>query len=311
MDLHRRGVPFRLRGGIRFFEQAHIKDILAFPRVIQNGFDETAWLRILPQLPRVGEKTAGKFWRHIAADDSPLAAALDAGAVQCLPPAAREDFETMRDMLIKAAAADTPANLLEIVLNGYYREFLQDEYDNARRRLDDVYGVIDFAREYGKLDEFLSELALVGESDSQEITGRAVDRATVVLSTIHQAKGLEWEVVFIPWLTAGRFPVGSAENRMEDEEEERRIFHVAVTRAKNELFLIAPKTVPDNEGRPEQVAPSRFLFEIPPEMVERAGNLIEQPVQRFHALMRRKSPLPDHLIPVHNDDLDYDYDTPF
>lgn len=311
MDLHRRGVPFRLRGGIRFFEQAHVKDILAFPRVIQNGFDETAWLRILPQLPRVGEKTAGKFWRRISADDNPLAAALDPSAVEQLPGTARDGFEDMREMLLKAAEKDTPAELLEAVLNGYYREFLNSEYDNARQRLDDVYGVIDFAREYGKLDEFLSELALVGESDGREISTRVPDSEAVVLSTIHQAKGLEWEVIFIPWLTAGRFPVGNAESSVEDEEEERRIFHVAVTRAKNELFLLAPKTAPNNEGRPERVAPSRFLFELPPELVEKTGLFAEQPVRRFNSLLRRKSPAPEHLAPAHDDDLQYDYDTPF
>ncbi|MDT8390250.1 MAG: ATP-dependent helicase [Lentisphaeria bacterium] len=310
MDLHRRGLSFRLRGGIRFFEQAHVKDILAFPRVILNGLDETAWLRILPQLPKVGEKTAAKFWRHIAGDDSPLAAALNPSAVAILPAAAREDFETMREMLIKAAAADTPAELLETVLNGYYREFLNNEYDNARQRLDDVYGVIDFAREYGKLDEFLSELALVGESDRQNMTTREQDGSAVVLSTIHQAKGLEWEVVFIPWLTAGRFPVGSA-GGAEDEEEERRVFHVAVTRAKDELFLIAPKTAPNNDGRPAPVSPSRFLFELPSDLVEKTPLSAAAPTGAFQSLLRRQSSVPEHLARVHDDDLEYDYDTPF
>lgn len=308
MELQRRGIRFKTRGGLRFFEQAHIKDILAFLRVVFNGRDESAWLRILPQLPKVGERTAERFWRHISRDVNPLAAALAPESAGALPKAAAGALAGLQQVLSRVAACDTPALMLDELVKGWYSSYLQREYDHHRRRLDDVYGVLDFARGYDKLDDFLAEIALVGESDSQEAANRyARDDAVVVLSTIHQAKGLEWSAVFIPWLNEGRFPTWNANESREEEEEERRIFHVAVTRAKNRLYLLVPMSAPDNQGHAKAAYPSRFLTEVPGELFAVHGEFAEE-----KCLSPCGKAEVGHLAPAHSGDMEYDYgETPF
>lgn len=310
MELKRRNIRFVTRGGLRFFEQAHIKDILAFLRVIQNGRDQASWLRILVQLPGIGDKTAGRFWRHIASDDNPLAAAWMPESLATVPRRARPMLASLQKLLRSISAADTPAAMLEELVKGYYTQFLKTEYDRWQRRRDDVNGVIDFARDYGKLDEFLAEIALVGESDSREARSHpSGDEHVVTLSTVHQAKGLEWSVVFIPWLTEGRFPIWNANESPEDEEEERRIFHVAVTRAKDDLYLLCPDSAPDSRGHAKATAPSRFLTEVPASLFEKHGaGALHTPREAAPA----GSVVPDHLAPAHEDDLQYEReDTPF
>jgi len=163
----------------------------------------------------------------------------------------------------------SPADMIEHVMGRFYDEYLFSHYDRAHLRQEDIKGMATFASQYGSLESFLADLALAADFSGETVVTGPEEQEFVILSTIHQAKGLEWPVVFIPWLTDGRFPTDLAINTREDEEEERRVFHVAVTRAKDELYLIIPQVYRSRSGGLIMMKPSRFLTEIEPHFTER------------------------------------------
>jgi len=159
------------------------------------------------------------------------------------------------------------------VLEGGYADYLQSKYDDAQSRLEDIRQLAVFARSYQTLETLLSELILLGELYGQEVgAGSTADQERVVLSSVHQAKGLEWRVVFVIRMCEGDVPSPMALREPDGEEEERRIFYVATTRAKDELYLVHP--VIDMSGRGAGqllLQPSRFLQEIPFTLYEQAA----------------------------------------
>jgi DNA helicase-2/ATP-dependent DNA helicase PcrA len=158
-----------------------------------------------------------------------------------------------------------PAEMIELVLKEGYEAYLQSRYPNYESRADDLRQLAAFARQYSSCQDFLSELALLTsmEGETTPVRGRD-ENGTVKLSSVHQAKGLEWSVVFIIWLAEGRFPSlrSLSESGGEGEEEERRLFYVAVTRARDELYLCYPRFAPDRGGREMIQRPSRFISEL-------------------------------------------------
>ena len=265
MELTRRAVQFEVRSGIRFFEQAHIKDITAYLKVLVNPRDEAAWKRILQLLPGIGKKTAQKVFSLLAASPDPLGACLGAAAEARIPKAARTYWPGVHEiigMLRDRGPEAAPAAIIKAVLEHSYRDYMRSRYTDAGARSDDIEQFIEFAWQYDTLTDFLSELALLTSNVPDEI-GSDMPRETIKLSTIHQAKGLEWSVVFIIWLVEGRFPNAGNFDSLEDEEEERRLFYVAATRAKDALYLCAPCCHRDNNGYTAAMKPSRFLRELP------------------------------------------------
>ncbi|MBI3330943.1 MAG: ATP-dependent helicase, partial [Candidatus Omnitrophica bacterium] len=243
-ELIKRNIPYEVRSGVRFFEQAHIKDVVAHLKILDNPCDEIAWRRLWLMLPRVGHATAARLWQAMAAHRSPLEAALSASLAADLPPAARPHVARFqRDLrALRAAAEDQPpAELIRAVLETGYLDYLRATYDAHQSRLEDVLQLAVFARPYRSLRSLLSELVLLGELYGQEVAGGG-DRETerLVLSSVHQAKGLEWKVVFVIRMCEGEFPSEMALREPDGEEEERRIFYVATTRAKDELYLTHP-----------------------------------------------------------------------
>lgn len=273
MELSRRGIAYEVRSGIRFFEQAHIKDIVAYLKILQNPFDGSAWSRILQLLPGIGTKTAQKIYSRIASSPNPLEASTGDQVAALVPRNARPFWSGFRDMLqtLRGAGFDSsPATLVKAVLEHGYREMLHSKYIDPAARLEDIEQLISFAWQYESLIDFLSELALLTSSESEQI--RPHDSPdTVKLSTIHQAKGLEWSLVFIIWLVEGRFPNPNNFDDPEDEEEERRLFYVAVTRAKDYLVLCAPESSRDQSGYMTFFKISRFLRELPDHCYTLAG----------------------------------------
>ena len=268
LELRRRNIPFQVRGGLRFFEQAHIKDVLAHLRLSQNPFDELAWLRALQLLPRVGGALSKKLWLHIAVAADPREAARRPEAARILPAAARPFYAGFVKLLAELQAMDSPADMMEHSLQSYYGDYLDSHYDHASLRKEDIRGMISFAGQYNSLEAFLADVALAGDFSGETVVTGPQEQEFVILSTVHQAKGLEWPVVFIPWLADGRFPTDFALNTRDDEEEERRVFHVAVTRAKDELYLIAPQFQRSRSDSLHMMKPSRFLTEITEDVVE-------------------------------------------
>ena len=265
MELSRRDIAYEVRSGIRFFEQAHIKDIVSYLKILQNPSDGAAWSRILQLLPGIGTKTAQKIYRYIVSSERPLEAGTGNQVIALVPRNARPFWSGLQNMLLAlqyASRNTSPADLLKTVLEHGYQETLYSKYTDPAARLEDIEQLISFAWQYESLVNFLSELALLTSSESEQI--RPQDSPdTVKLSTIHQAKGLEWSVVFIIWLVEGRFPNPNNFDGPEDEEEERRLFYVAVTRAKDYLVLCAPESFRDQSGYITFFKMSRFLRELP------------------------------------------------
>jgi DNA helicase-2/ATP-dependent DNA helicase PcrA len=156
-----------------------------------------------------------------------------------------------------------------MVLERFYDDYLVSHYDGAGLRRQDIRALANFAAQYNTLEAFLADVTLAGEFSGETVVTGPTEQEFVTLSTVHQAKGLEWAVVFIPWLADGRFPTDLAMNTPEEIEEERRVFHVAVTRAKDEVYLVVPQLYRNRSRRLIMMKPSRFLTEIGQDFTER------------------------------------------
>ncbi len=268
LEFQRRNIPFHIRGGLRFFEQAHMKDILCYLRVMQNPTDELAWLRLLKMLPRVGSALSRRVWRHISDSADPVKEVFTVETASLLPTSARPFYEDFATLIKDASEIDSPAEIIDLVLKRSYEDYLVSHYDGASLRKEDVNGLANFASQYKNVEAFLADVALAGEFSGENVVAGPDEQEFVILSTVHQAKGLEWPIVFIPWLSDGRFPSDMAMNRKEELEEERRVFHVAVTRARDELYLIVPEIYRNRGGNLVMMKPSRFLTELSRELTE-------------------------------------------
>jgi len=273
LQLQRQNIPYQIRGGLRFFEQAHIKDLVAFLRAVHNPCDRTAWLRILPMLPAVGVRTATRICQVLPQERQNLSAALTGTVKEIMPKKARESFVSMTRALQNAIDNwPSPDAILEEVSRGYYEFYLLSNYENPQRRLEDSRAVINFAEQYSQAEEFLGEIALSAEysaNPEQEVEGRAVAENRVVLSTVHQAKGLEWRAVLLPWLVEGRFPASQSLESEVAVEEERRIFHVAATRAEDWLIMYVPEAQRTKNNKYFSLRRSRFVNEIPDSLLRK------------------------------------------
>ncbi len=261
MELQRRGIPFEVRSGLKFFEQAHIKDVLSYLKVIVNPSDEIGWKRILKLIRGIGNMTAARIWDHLAAAGSPLERIFDASGL--VPKKAAEGFGRFLDLIAllkEEKNRSAPSSAVDCVLGNGYEDYLYSVYPDAEIRIEDIQQMSLFALRYDSPETFLSDLALQGVADARD-EDSALSAGKVVLSTVHQAKGLEWEAVFLIGMNEGRFP--SAKSlRGDGEEEERRLFYVAATRAKETLYLCYQLSSEDWQGL-GFLRPSRFLRELP------------------------------------------------
>ncbi len=269
MEFSRRRIPYEVRSGLRFFEQAHIKDVSSYLKITSNPLDELAWKRVLLLHPKIGKSTADKIWQMVLSGFLNPQTAMDAPEVtQKIPGRVRENcrlFSRTLSMLRDLERTSGPGGMIDRILQEGYESYLQSKYPDYESRMDDLRQLAAFAYRYSSCQDFLSELALLTslEGESTPVRGRD-ENGTVKLSSVHQAKGLEWSVVFIIWLAEGRFPSARSllESGGEGEEEERRLFYVAITRARDELFLCYPRFAPDR-GRREMIQrPSRFIAEL-------------------------------------------------
>ena len=268
VELSRREIPFVITSGLRFFEQAHVKDVAAQLRFVANPKDLTAFFRFACLLPKVGEKTASKLMllaesisqgKNIGLIDS----LLDPEVVKKVPKDAKEDWSSLIDTLKNIdtlAATATPAQVVEGAVCGWYEEYLRTTYENWPRREEDLESLIDFAAKYKNLAEMLSQLVLLSSESGNRVVKQG--ESCLRLSTIHQSKGLEFPHVFIIGLADGLFPNRRAIDGESDLEEERRLFYVATTRAERSLHLVFPM-LSNQKGTPVRLMQSRFIKEIP------------------------------------------------
>ena len=255
MELMKRGISYDYRGGIRFFERSHIKDVLAYLRILNNQTDEMAWRRVLGMQVGIGDVTIESILQLLKTYDLIL-------ITSYLPARAGigwNDFLQIYNKL-KDVSEVGAGDLIRILLESKYVEYIENEYPDYRERMQDLEQMAGFADKAESLDAFLAESSL----QENFRTPTASLNNKIVLSTIHQAKGLEWDAVFIINLCNGQFPNDRALRENDGLDEERRLFYVAITRAKKYLHLTYP-TASLFGGF--QCGPSMFLEEIDRELV--------------------------------------------
>jgi DNA helicase-2/ATP-dependent DNA helicase PcrA len=253
-----------VRSGLKFFEQAHIKDILAYLRLKVNPRDELSWKRLFKMLPKVGNVTADKLWRAIARSADPLDEIFNIHDL--IPKKSEESYmEFLRTIDGVKNAPSAAAAVNAIVENGYER-YVYLTYTKPEARLEDVKQMASYSNKYDSVEDFVNDLSLQSSAAEYIEPGQDGEVAALVLSSIHQAKGLEWRKVFIIGLNEGQFPP-SRVFKADDIEEERRIFYVAVTRARQEVVLLHVMNR-DDYNRRTHVRPSSFLRDLPPELYE-------------------------------------------
>jgi DNA helicase-2/ATP-dependent DNA helicase PcrA len=268
MEFVRRDIPFEIRSGIRFFDQAHIKDVMSYMRVMVNDHDELAWRRLLMMYPKIGKATFEKIWLWLGKQDHPLEAFISEDMLRVTPRVSNAGVAQCRHTILLLLELNdhdrSPEKIIETLLNrGDYRTYLQDTYSDASVREEDLIQLGRFAAKFERLEDFINEMALLSNmSKDEELQEQEADK--VVLSTIHQAKGLEWSYVFLIGCADGMIPLGRALNEPDGEEEERRLFYVAVTRAKDHLYISYPMMDHSRSFGIQALKPSRFISEIAP-----------------------------------------------
>ena len=278
LELTRRGIPYRIRSGVRFFEQAHVKDVVSYLRLVANPRDELAWKRCLRLIPNVGAATANRVWERIAYAPDPLAVVVrgDADAAATRRGTGWSEFRTLLEDLSKDETRANPGRQIGLVLSRGYEAYLESNYENAEARLEDLRQLAHYGARYASTEEFLSELALLsteGYGAPQPLAGEDVvsggdEDELLTLTSVHQAKGLEWRAVFIVWAADGKFPSPRSLRDTDGEEEERRLWYVAITRARDQLYISYPLMVTDYNRQTLLQRPSRFVTEVPPDLYE-------------------------------------------
>ena len=272
MELTRRGIPFEVRSGIRFFEQAHIKDVTAFMRLTVNPFDELAWKRVLQLYDKIGKITANKIWGFISNQKEPLQSVYSEDLLKCVTKSATPGLLKFRDALkdiLDLYQDNGTVKIIDVILDSGYREYMQEKYTDTSSREEDLNQLGNFSTKFDSMEEFLSELSLLTNMTEENDTyssGENNDR--ILLSSIHQAKGLEWSTVFIIWCSEGMIPLTRALKEAGGEDEERRLFYVAITRAKDQLYFCRPLIDYTRGMGSTMLPPSRFLQELAPAHLE-------------------------------------------
>ena len=303
MELSRRLIPYEIRSGVRFFEQAHIKDVIAYLKIVTNYHDELSWKRVLKLYPKIGEKTAAEIWGRISSSRDPLEEFLrhESGG---RPPhskgvsASTASLASVLRPLCTESMKRNPSESIRLVVEKGYADYARSKFPNAQARLDDLEQLSQYALRYDDVNAFLEEVALANPLAGEDVATVGPEDERIVLSSVHQAKGLEWRVVFVIWLADGRFPSQRAlrvpggiirvpeidvprefalilpdpnerEIVIPGEEEERRLFYVAVTRAKQEIYLVFPVMARDRGGMDILMEPSRFVRELPGDVYEK------------------------------------------
>ena len=297
LEFSRRGIPYQITSGIRFFEQAHIKDVASFIRFVANPRDEVAFKRMVRLLPGIGGKIAENLWNgwEKSLGSVTVAAVAERGPRPTTPAteaaAAGDRGYSIGERLLKLSVStrskkmweqlaqtldeiapngkpNPPSAMIVSVVEAIYDDYAKANFTNYELRREDLNQLASFARQFSNAQEFLSQLALISNVDAEPAPNAATDNEAVNLSSVHQAKGLEFHTVFVIWLTDGMFPSSRSLETRDAIEEERRLFYVAITRARDELYLSYPH-MRLNAGFGDMFQrPSRFLKEIPIELLE-------------------------------------------
>jgi DNA helicase-2/ATP-dependent DNA helicase PcrA len=271
IELSRCGLPFVKRGGVKFIETAHVKDLLAHLRVIFNPLDAVSWHRVLMLVEGVGPKKAQDLLTALVQSEKPY------DVLRAASGRSAQGLKTLAHTLESLSGAEDRRTAEQVNhIYEYYLPILKEHYDDYPKRIRDLDHLHTIAEGYPQVEAFLSDLALEPpEGSAVDVEPPDRDDERMVLSTIHSAKGLEWQCVFVIWIVDGKFPSIYSFVTDEELEEERRLFYVAVTRAKRHLFLTYPINVFDKSSGMLLSKPTRFLDHISPAMFEQLA-LVEE-----------------------------------
>jgi DNA helicase-2/ATP-dependent DNA helicase PcrA len=274
IELAKANIPFLKFGGFKFIETAHVKDVIAYLRVLENPRDVVSWNRILLLIDGVGPRTAEKVVDDILKRRVGLAKEfketvtattkfwMDYGSY---PDNVRTLFNMLKDI---AAPHISPAEKTFHILQ-YYEPILRTRYEDHLKRKKDLDTFQNITERYKSVDELLTDLALEPPNESvADIESPGPETEYLTLSTIHSAKGLEWNTVFVIYALEGRFPTMRSAASDEEMEEERRLMYVACTRAKEHLIITYPMNIYDRESGLILTKPSRFIEGIGENLLE-------------------------------------------
>lgn len=273
LALTREGIPYHITSGVKFFERQHVRDLIALVSFVYNPSNTLSWQRFVILLPKVGEKGAQKIYAaaldHAKLMQRNFIDALDTDDVKTkVPKDAKDDWSNFCASLKQVAEAmDTgsPADAVQVALDGWYGDYMKGAYADYIDRIEELKGLVGFASQFPKIEDFLGQVALMnGETSDKQIDP---NEEAIKLTTVHQAKGLEYDVVFLIGAADNQFPTRRA-IESGDVEEERRLFYVAVTRAKNELYICYPKVATRAGPGGMMLTPSRFLQELPSDLYD-------------------------------------------
>jgi len=259
IELMRASIPFMKFGGFKFMESAHIKDLLAHLKVVANPRDTMSWNRLLLLVPGVGRATCNKFNAQVKAGFG-----LEAGIAWL-----RRQPPKLQDLAGLMESLNGPGHTLMTRMTqtlAYYEPLAKARYDDYPKRMKDLEHLLTITARYQELQAFLNDLTLEPPSSLADVVAPTDDYLT--LSTVHSAKGLEWDAVFIIWAAEGRFPGFYSQERDDDMEEERRLMYVAATRARNYLAVVFPHTGYSRQFGMTINSPSRFIADIPRDLLE-------------------------------------------
>ncbi|MEW5920699.1 MAG: ATP-dependent helicase [Bacillota bacterium] len=259
LALINQNIPYLTFGGLKFLQRAHIKDILAWLKILENPRDELSWQRVALLHEGIGPATFQAAWQKLKSYPNPLEAVL---GEKILPQRGRQGWQTLKDTLARLHEADRDSvpQLISIIMKSPYGHILQQKYpDDYVERSLGIERLAAYGARCASVRDFLESLLLEETLILDSIKEENPDKDFLTLSTIHSAKGKEWKAVFVVGLNEGHFPSALG---MKNLEEERRLFYVAVTRAKDFLYLTAAQE--DYRGWNRYISgPSPFLTELP------------------------------------------------
>lgn len=265
IELARHNIPFIKRGGFQFMQTTHIKDLLAYLRVLANPLDTISWNRILLLLEGVGAQMSQKITRWLVEGGQPVERLRSFNAKGKVA----HGVKTLAQVLEFASQADRPVEQTQYLMQYYGPILKRNHPDDHPKRLRDLEHFQGVTERYRSLERLLADMALEPPNDSVGgVLAVDPDEGPVVLSTIHSAKGLEWHSVFVIWALEGRFPSFYNIDTEEDLEEERRLLYVAATRAKENLFISYPIKIFDRSLRMVLSRPSQFIEGISEDLLE-------------------------------------------
>ncbi len=257
IELNKANIPYKKFGGLKFIESAHIKDLLSYLKVIYNEKDVIAISRILKLIKGVGNSTINKITNEITNNSLNIEEFIENN----------KRLKSKEDILIlfgflKQIRENNELDLVTILnkVTDYYTPILEESYDNELKRKQDLQTITQIAERYKNIDTFLSDLSIDPAIASvEDIEAENDEDEFLTLTTIHSAKGLEWKKVILIWALDGKFPSSKSANKTEDIEEERRLFYVATTRAKDSLLITYPTNIYDRESGYVLSKHSRFI----------------------------------------------------